>query len=294
MAPFAVTIPRTQPTTARRGAHLASNTMTSVQREWRRFGTRRRWLLLLTVVGPGSAAFLAAQAGLAGLEGTTASPNQRMGTSLTVLAVCLSFMAVALSLTSVVNDRDVIRRELRWQVPSGAVILSRALSRTVPAVVQAVVATAVVTTVGPAPREALDLVPPRVGVLLVLTAVTLASMCLGVLISTLAASVEQAVGAMSAGLAAMAILSGLVIPLGQLTGAERVVSVAAALTPTRWGIAALAALVDGQHVGALGTDAMWIHDTAHVLVPLAVLLGMCAVALGLATVLLPRSLRRGA
>jgi ABC-type multidrug transport system permease subunit len=111
----------------------------------------------------------------------------------------------------------------------------------------------------------------------VLVMLTVASMCLGLLISAAAGSAEQAVGLMSGVLAFMVILSGVVIPIGAPRGGEYVLSWLSYLVPTRWAISGVAAAIDLP--GASGSmpdpslqDGMWAHDWWHCGAALAVLI----------------------
>jgi ABC transport system ATP-binding/permease protein len=260
----------------------------SLKRETLRLLLRPRWLANLSVIGPALATAVAAYGGLDGLAGSARHPNAHLGASMTVISVCLSFLAMALSLTCVVNDREVIRRERRWGVSPVAAVLARAASRLPAAVGQAATATAVLAVAGKLPAYHASHTPVFVGTFLILSALTVTSMFLGLLIGAIAPSTEHAVGTMCATLATMVILSGLVVPLGQPTGLQHLLSVVSDLTPTRWAIAGLGAQIDVGHITAVPPDDMWLHDPAHVLAPFAALLTMSLLILLAACVVVSR------
>jgi ABC-type Mn2+/Zn2+ transport system ATPase subunit len=262
------------PARARTRPTFRSAFAVSLGRETLRLRLRPRWLVNLSVIGPALATAVAAYGGLDGLAGSARHPNAHLGASMTVISVCLSFLAMALSLTCVVNDREVIRRERRWGVSPVAAVLARAASRLPAAVGQAATATGVLAVAGKLPAYHVGHTPVGVGVFLILSALTITSMFLGLLIGAIAPSTEHAVGTMCATLATMVILSGLVIPLGQPTGLQHLLSGLSDLTPTRWAIAGLGAQVDIGHITAVPPDGIWVHDPGHALVPFAALLAM--------------------
>lgn len=245
----------------------------SLRREFHRMWLRKRLLAALALLGPAVAAMIATWTNERGLVGSPDNPNPDLAMSLAVTSICLSLLAMALSLTSVVNDKEVLRRESRWGVPDSAVVLSRAISRAVPALVQAVVATAVLCLGNDVPTDTATELPAGVETGLVLAGLTLCSMCLGVLVSCMSSTAEQAVGTMSALSGGAVVLCGLVLPLGNTSGFGAVLAWLAYLFPTRWATSALASAVDLPHAAVVHTpDLMWRHDPAHVLLPLAVLL----------------------
>jgi len=239
------------------------------------------------VAGPALAAIFAAVASPRGFAGSAEQPNPDLGISLAVTCICLSFLAMALSLTSIVSDRIVIAREQRWGVPPRAVVQSRAVSRLAPAVLQAVMAVSVLSLLRPGPDRSLPVVSGWLGTAVVLAALTVASMCLGLLISTIAASAEQAVSLMSGALAVMVILCGLVIPLGAPAGVQALLAWVSYLTPTRWAISGVASHIDLNTVGIVVPDPMWTHDWHHFLVPVGVLVAASFVALLIAERFIP-------
>ncbi|AUI57328.1 ATP-binding cassette domain-containing protein [Amycolatopsis sp. BJA-103] len=263
----------------------------NVKRETLRMTRRRGSLVGLTIVGPAVAAGIAAAVNVNGFSAAPDGPNPDLGVSLSIITIFLAFLAMALSLTSLVGDLKVVQREQRWGVRPFSVVFARAVSRGVPALIQAAVASGTFVAFRGTPGHALPIVPAALGVFIVLAALTLASMAFGLLIGALVTSVEQAVGMMSAFLGVMVILSGLVIRLGNAAGSATALSLAAYVVPTRWAVAGLSAFVDAPGISALPPDALWTHDTAHFLLPVFVLVGLAAGALVAAVGILPRTIR---
>ena len=276
---------------ASRTGSARHNFAVNLRRELRRLTLRPFWLCFLTIVAPAIVAGIAASINPDGLAGGTGR-NPHLGTSIAIVALCLSFLSMALSLTSVTSDLPVIRRERRWGVTAAPVVLARAVSRLPAAVLQAAVATVTLVLLAPGPDHPLPHLPGQLEVFLPLVGLTIASACLGLLIGTIAGSVEHAVGTMSALLAAMVILSGTIIPLGAPSGFTSVLSAAAYAAPTRWTVAGLSALADTNRHGTIPPDQLWQHDLAHLVISFGVLTTMAALCTAAAVAILPRTLSR--
>jgi ABC transport system ATP-binding/permease protein len=261
------------------------------RREVRRLLLRPLWLLSLAILAPAAVAGIAAGIDPDGLTGGDGR-NPHLGTAVAVVAICLSFLSMALSLTSVTSDRAVIRRERRWGVAAAPVVLARAASRAPVALVQAAITTAALLLLVPGPGPSPTLLPAGVTLFLLLAGLTIASTCLGVLIGTVAPSVEHAVGVMSGALTAMVILSGTVIPLGASDGFTSGLSAASYAVPTRWTVAGLSALSDANRHGMVPADALWRHDLSHVAAALGVPAAMAFASVAIAIAILPRTLAR--
>jgi ABC-type lipoprotein export system ATPase subunit len=276
---------------ASRTGSARHNFAVNLRRELRRLTLRPFWLCFLTVVAPAIIAGIAASINPDGLAGGTGR-NPHLGTSIAIVALCLSFLSMALSLTSVTSDLPVIRRERRWGVTAAPVVLARAVSRLPAAVLQAAVATVTLVLLAPGPDHPLPHLPGLLQVFLPLAGLTIASACLGLLIGTIAGSVEHAVGTMSALLASMVILSGTIIPLGTPSGFTGVLSAAAYAAPTRWTVAGLSAVTDTNRHGTIPPDQLWQHDLAHLLISFGVLATMAVLCTAAAVAILPRTLSR--
>ena len=165
------------------------------------------------------------------------------------------------------------------------------MSRLLPAGVQAVVAVAVLALLRDGPETPLRLFGGWIGTVVTLCALTVTSMCLGVLLSVLASSAEQAVSLMSGSLAVMVIVSGLVVPLGSPDGAQAVLSWLSYASPTRWAVSGIAAHIDLARAGGLPPDGMWGHDHVHFLTGVGVLAVMSVASLATSVAVLCRPSR---
>ncbi|HYQ69833.1 ATP-binding cassette domain-containing protein [Actinophytocola sp.] len=261
----------------------------SLKREFLRVWLRKPLLAALAVIGPAAAALLAVWSNPRGLTGSPTDPNPDLGTALAVTCICLSLLAMALSLTSVVNDREVIRRERRWGVPYLAVVLSRAISRGFPALAQAAVATAVLCTGSSLQENTITGLPAWLEIGAALASLTLCSMTIGLLISCLSSTTEQAVGAMSALSGGSVVLCGIVLPLGEPSGFGQVLTWLSLAFPTRWATGALGSATNLPHAAVIHPDAMWTHDLTHLALPIGLLFAASGLICVVAPILLKRS-----
>lgn len=247
-----------------------SSLAVNLQRECHRLVRRPKWVLPLTTLLPTVCAAIAILISPQGLL-----LSQSLLTSITILVITDSFLAMALTSTAVVADYAVIEREHRWGTTPFIVILSRALSRIPAASLQAASMTLVAAALGPMPTSAPPtILPPWSTLFLLLFSLAIASSALGLLTSAVSRSVEQAVGLMSASLAALVILCGAVVHFGNATGFARGLALVAYAAPTRWATAGLAAMANANQLGGTSSDPMWLSDTSHTLVPLAALLAL--------------------
>jgi len=153
------------------------------------------------------------------------------------------------------------------------------------------------------------IVPHPGGLLLFAGLLPLAAMALGLLISTVAGSLRQAVFILMGVLALQVVMTGLAPPFEGTPG--NVMKWMAMLTPSRWASAGLGAdnglleakLVDapalpatapnappGQLMPSPFSDAIWTHDPSHVYTAAAALVAIAVTALVAATIVLRRQL----
>lgn len=288
--------PRARPARNARHSGVGRTTALLALRETKRLRARPYRLLQPLILYPFLTVLLTGWAAARGLGGT-ADTNPSLPTALSVLTICTAFFAMALSFSSVVGDRELIEREIRWGVPARAAVASKALVAAVLTILQAGL-----TTVGYAWWKA----PPRVpaldgplwphawsGPALALALLALASTGLGILISATSRQLERVTFTLMGIVAGLVVLTGLLIPLGDTaepgTGVLSAVSFAA---PTRWGAAALGADVGLNQFRNRTPDAMWTHDASHVIGACAAL-GLLALAfVALAALMLTRQTRR--
>ncbi|MEW2131904.1 ATP-binding cassette domain-containing protein [Streptomyces sp. NPDC005435] len=288
--------PRAHPARNTRHAKVGRTTALLTLREMKRLRARPYRLLQPLVLYPCLTVLLAGWAASPGLGGTPET-NHSVPTALSVITICTAFFAMALSFSSVVGDRDLIEREIRWGVPARAAVVSKALVAAALTVLQAGL-----TLVGyawwknPPGTPALDspLWPHAwSGPALTLPVLALASTGLGLLISATSRQLERVTFTLMGIVAVLVVLTGLLIPLGDTSApGTALMSAVSFATPTRWGVAALGADVGLNRFQNRPPDAMWTHDASHVLVSCAAL-GLLALAfVAFASFVLTRQTRR--
>jgi ABC-type multidrug transport system ATPase subunit len=293
-APAPTTIPVTT-----RSPGVAHCVRVLTAREFRRAGasplTLGRGLILLPLLG----CLLTVWASDGGLAGSVTSPNRMQGAAMSVLITSITFFAMALSFSTVVGDRAVIERENRWGVPPVAVVLSKVASLIGPALLQTVMTLAVYLAVRRGPDHVIAGTPVWAGLGVCLGLLGVASMCLGLLISTASPSLERAVFLLMGSIAVLVTLNGLLIPLGHPSGfGGHTLATLSQFAPTRWGTAALAAYVGYVPIyvidagGRITSDAWWTQDTHHLVRALLALVVLAAAAAVSAAELLSRQSRR--
>lgn len=219
-----------------------------------------------------------------------------------ILIVCLTFFSLSLSFSSIVADRDVLVRESRWGISAYAVLMSRMLAFSPMALwlgLSSVIGTLLVV---PGPDR--PLLPGPAGMLIVGALIPLTAVSVGLLVSTVAANLRQAVFVLMGLLAAEVVLTGLAIPFPP-GGPGDVLRMVSTLMPTRWAASALGSELDLNGTpssirGASSTpvaspfalDAVWTHDLSHYWTAVAVLVGGTVLLALIASQVLSRQLRR--
>ncbi|SFN02787.1 Spermidine/putrescine import ATP-binding protein PotA [Nocardia asteroides] len=215
-----------------------------------------------------------------GLEGSKLAPNPDLAIVLAVNCILAAFFAMSLSVPTVVADHRVIWRERRWGLPISSAILARAGTRSLLAVGQATTMTLALALLCSGPEDPIGPLPWVVSVWLILASLAVAAVCVGTMISTCAKSMDTAVRGMSAVLALCVVFSGVVVPLGQLSGGAVVLSWVSYLSPVRWAIAGFGSVVGIEEAGTLRADMMWSHDVSHFYIAIGVLVAISVTSLG--------------
>jgi ABC-type multidrug transport system ATPase subunit len=242
--------------------------------------------LLPFLVGA-AAAVLAAQ--ITPHSGLSASRGSSASIALTVLTTLAVLSGQALTYGDLVADFPIIRREHRTGVLLPSVTLSKWLVYLAVAAIQAAIVTATFIVAGrrPGPAYSNVLWPPA-ELFIDLAALTIAAMSLGLLISALAAKLEQAVAMVTLTSITQIALNGLTAPLSPG------LNIVAVLLPDRWGTAAAASSVDLDQITLpppRPADALWQHTTGRWAVDLIALALLTLSYLALATLVLHRRLR---
>lgn len=258
------------------------------------FRLRLDWKLsfALAILAPALVGIMAGAVSSQGLGGDLDARNRDLPTTISVLVISLAFISMALSLTRIVTDLSVLSRERRWGVRAPGALLARAVALAPLAISQAAVAPAVLLAFRPGPERPLPGWPAWPTLTLALAGLTVSCMALGLLISVIAGSPQNAVGAMSGILAAMVILNGTVLQFG--TSGKVALNYLSRGVPTRWATNSIASYTDLKLASWMRPDRMWSRDVWHVLYPIGILAIMTALFLAVASIALnPALVRHG-
>ncbi|MDH2430332.1 ATP-binding cassette domain-containing protein [Sphaerisporangium sp. TRM90804] len=215
-------------------------------------------------------------------------PNSGL-VALNLLTTLCILSGQALTYSDLISEGPIVRREHRTGVSPLAVTLAKWLVYAVVAVAQAVVITWLFCAVPDrAPSRGL-LFTPVVDLMISLSALTVAAMSLGLVISTLVRSLEQAVPIVTIVTITQIAFNGASSDLSQ----NNLVGLPSLLLPDRWGLAAAAAATDLRGVNGprMNQDALWRHTQAQWFQDLVWLGVLSLVFFVLATYLLHRRLR---
>jgi ABC-type multidrug transport system ATPase subunit len=205
-----------------------------IGREFARQRNSIRTILVGLVVGVLLTALLSAAASPDGL----AANAGKIAMVMVAYIVCLTFFSMAQSFSAVVDDRAVIEREARWSISATSTVLARAITCAPFAVILGVLSTLLYLQLKPkAPAYAV--VPYPFGLFLFGVLLPLAAMAVGLLISTIAKSLRQAVFVLMGVLALQVVMTGVAPQFdGRAGGVMRVVAL---FTPSRWSSAGFGA-----------------------------------------------------
>jgi ABC-type multidrug transport system ATPase subunit/pSer/pThr/pTyr-binding forkhead associated (FHA) protein len=212
--------------------------------------------------------------GLAGPPGT----NQNASETLLLLVVCACLAGAASSVRELVKERNIYIRERAAGLTSGAYLASKLLVLGVIVVVQSIVLVLLGLGGRPMPPSGSFLTGlPLVEILLALAMLSLASMCLGLLVSAVVSTSEKAMPFLVLLTMIQVILSGGVVALAGKAGLSQL----AWISPSRWGYGAVASTSDLNVIipSAAGnfTDPLWAHTAASWLRDMGVLLGLALI-----------------
>jgi len=225
-----------------------------------------------------------------GLGPVAGRPNGDAAKVLVVLVLCACFMGMANSVREIVKERDIYRRERTIGLSRTAYLGSKVVVLTVITAVQCVVFT-LIGLVGRTPREAAVLGSPLLECLVAIIAAALASMMIGLLVSTLVDNADKTMPFLVLITMGQLVLSGGLFSVTGSLGIEQV----SWLAPARWGFAALASTDDLNTVQLLGRssqsdppDALWNHTSTSWLLDIVITAVIGAAVLYLTSVTLRR------
>lgn len=202
---------------------------------------------------------------------------------LIVLIVAACLMGVAMTIRELVGERPIFRREYAVGLSPGIYFLSKVLVLGAAAFVQGMLVTWIATVGLPGPDG--DLGVLRVA--LVIGALTFTMAVVGLGLSAVVTSTEQTMPALVGMIMVQLVLSGALFPVNGRPVLEQI----AWLSPSRWAYAACASVLGMTRTTDPGEDEDWIARSGgeHYLMDVAMLGGLCLVALGLGLFLVRRS-----
>ena len=272
--------PREVPAPPRVGRGKIRQVSTLTRRYLRVIGADRGYLAfmaLLPIVLGALTRFVPSPEGLAGAPGT----NTDAGELLLILAISACFAGAANSARELVKERGIYVRERAAGLSVGSYLWSKMLVLGVISVVQAVLLVAV--GLGgrrlPAAGSALTHLP-LVELLIGVGGLAFASMCLGLLISSLVSTSEKAMPFLVLLTMIQVILSGGVFALTGMAGLSQLAWIA----PARWGFGATASTVSLNVIAPnMGKpDPLWNHDARTWLIDMGLQLVLAFVFLFIA------------
>jgi ABC-type multidrug transport system ATPase subunit len=250
-------------------------TATLTRRYLRVIGADRGYLAfmgLLPVVLGALLRFVPSPLGLAGAPGTNGNAEEL----LLILAISACFAGAANSARELVKERGIYVRERAAGLSSGSYLVSKVLVLGVISVLQALLLVAV--GIGgrrlPATGSLLTSAP-MAELLLGVGGLAFASMCLGLLISSLVSTSEKAMPFLVLLTMVQVILSGGVFSLSGMAGLSQL----AWFAPARWGFGTTASTANLNVInpGAGKADPVWTHDARAWLIDMGLQLALGAV-----------------
>ncbi|EIV93442.1 ATP-binding cassette domain-containing protein [Frankia sp. QA3] len=226
-----------------------------------------------------------------GLGPLPQTPNADATKVLVVLVLCACFMGMANSIREIVKERAIYRRERTIGLSRTAYLGSKIILLTAITTAQCLVFT-LIAVVGRTPPQAAALGSPLLECLLAVIVAALASMMIGLFVSTLIDNADKAMPILVLVTMGQLVFSG---GLTSMTG-RLVLEQISFLVPARWGFAALASTDDLNVVSKLGNptlrtdppDRLWEHSAGTWALDILIAVVIGAVALALTTLMLRR------
>ncbi len=259
------------PPPQRRGALRQMATLT--RRYMRVIAADRGYLLsmgLLPIILGVLINFVGSSQGLTGPPHT----NQNAEELLLTLIICACLSGTASSVRELVKERPIYIRERAAGLSSGAYLFSKLIVLGGISIVQSVLLV-LIGLFGQKmpPKGALPGVPPLVEILIAIAGLSLASMCLGLLVSALVSTSEKAMPFLVLLTMAQVILSGGVVSLVGKPGLQQLAYIA----PSRWGFGAVASTVNLNLIGVVApgsTDPLWAPTASNWLHDMGMLIAL--------------------
>ena len=270
--PNELSLPATPPP-QRRGALRQMTTLT--RRYVRVISADRGYLVfmgLLPVVLGTLIHFVGSKQGLAGPP----KKNQNAEELLLMLTICACLSGAASSVRELVKERAIYVRERAAGLSSGAYLFSKLIVLGVISIAQSALLVLIGLFGQTMPSKGAFLGVPLLEILVGIAVLSLASMCLGLLVSALVSTSEKAMPFLVLLTMAQVILSGGVVSLVNKPGLEQLAYIA----PSRWGFGAVASTVNLNVIGVSApgsTDPLWQQSAGNWLHDMGMLIALGAV-----------------
>jgi ABC-type multidrug transport system ATPase subunit/pSer/pThr/pTyr-binding forkhead associated (FHA) protein len=216
---------------------------------------------MLVLVVPGATGLGAAD------NDTPAEPSQLLA----MLIIGASFMGASISIRDLVGERAIFLRERAVGLPVSAYLASKVLVFGVFAIFMAGVLSVVTFLVKPPPIQAILVPWPAFELFIALALTAVASMILGLLLSSIVRSSEQVMPLLIIVLMAQLVLNGGLLPL-----ADRSFFYALSdLILAKWGLAMAASGVNLPGISpAIAEDPLWVHSIDNWLLSVVCMIAM--------------------
>jgi ABC-type multidrug transport system ATPase subunit len=262
-------LPATPPP-QRRGALRQMTTLT--RRYVRVIAADRGYLFfmgLLPVILGTLIHFVGSSQGLTGLPHTNANAEEL----LLMLTICACLSGAASSVRELVKERTIYVRERAAGLSSGAYLFSKLIVLGVISIVQSALLVLIGLFGQKMPPKGAFLGIPLLEILIGIAVLSLASMCLGLLVSALVSTSEKAMPFLVLLTMAQVILSGGVVSLVGKAGLQQLAYIA----PARWGFGAVASTVNLNVIGQVApgsTDPLWAQTSGNWLHDMGLLIAL--------------------
>jgi ABC transport system ATP-binding/permease protein len=270
--PNDVALPATPPP-QRRGAIRQMTTLT--RRYVRVISADRGYLVFMGLLPIVLGALIHFVGGKQGLTGSPHS-NQNAEEVLLMLTICACLSGAASSVRELVKERTIYVRERAAGLSSGAYLFSKLIVLGVISIVQSALLVLIGLAGQKMPPKGAILGLPLFEILVGIAVLSLASMCLGLLVSALVSTSEKAMPFLVLLTMAQVILSGGVVSLVNKPGLQQLAYIA----PSRWGFGAVASTVNLNVIGVVApgsSDPLWQQSAGNWLHDMGMLIALGAV-----------------
>ena len=209
--------------------------------------------------------------GLAGAPGSNTNAEE----VLLILAIGACFTGALNSIREIVKERSIYTRERAAGLSSGAYLWSKLLVLGVLSALQAALMTVIGLAGKPLPPQgSLIKGAPLLEIVLAMALLSIASMTLGLLISSAVSTSEKGLPLLFVTVMAQVVFTGAVFPISGKVGLEQV----AWLSPSRWGFGAVASTTNLAVITpATKPDPLWNHTASAWLLDMGMMVVLAAV-----------------